>query len=254
MPLAKLLLDYDGVILRSPRISSNIQHRCENFVRHVTGIQPEKVPMLNRRMYESHGHTVLGLRALGFNVSSNEFNSYIYQNLSEIPVELNDINITGLKQALSEFPNDTYIFSNAPQSWITYTMSRNETTKKLLDKLTFINPKSPELFKPDLRVFLEVRSQLYKDNTYPEIFFVDDSLQIIANAIQVKNWTGFWLSGNDFSINTNVRSVSDLESAIKKITLMKNTLKNNSEQKQSQKDLPTPIQEISATPFSRRNL
>lgn len=223
----KLLLDYDGVILRSQKVSSCIQHRCENFVRHVTGVHSDRVAILNRRMYEAHGHTVLGLRALGFDVSSKEFNSYIYQNLSEIPVEINDINVSGLKQALCEFPDETYIFSNAPQSWIENTMSRNEITKKLLNQLKFVSPKSPELFKPELRAFLEVRSQLYNDKAYPELFFVDDSLQIIANAIQVKNWTGIWCSGIDFNINSNVRSVSDLESAIKQISSMKRSIKTN---------------------------
>lgn len=223
MRSSKVIIDYDGVVLRSPKAIQVIQKRCERFVGHVTGIRcDDRLALVNRHLYQTHGHTVLGLRSLGHNVAVRDFNNFVYNTMTDIDIQPEyDFDLVGLSQILSAYPNDVYIYSNAPSKWIIETMSNN-VTKHHLDKLQIIGPKNQESLKPDMRTFLDIRNQLYpgtKKNN--RIYFIDDNFRNIQASVQVKDWYGLWRTGMDFMVSKDITSVADLSSALFQIKLNK---------------------------------
>ena len=216
---SKLLVDYDGVVLTSPRINKYIQSKCEKYVSFITGIYgKDKLQVLNKHLYTTHGHTVSGLRTLGYSVNMCEFNKYVYDDIDFNRLTLCDdeLDILGLESLAKR--DDVYIFSNAPAAWIVGTLSANTITRKLIPRIKIIKLFGSEIIKPQLKVYLEVAKTLKsKDDT--DLFLLDDNFLNVQSAVQVKNWKGLWLSGEDFRVNEDIQSVKNVNSALFQINL-----------------------------------
>ena len=86
---------------------------------------PVKMNQVNSEMYEAYGHTVLGLRAMGYPVNIDEFNHYVYSPLVSDRRHFSNIrethkrDIAQIKHMLSSVKctANVYILSNAPPVW-----------------------------------------------------------------------------------------------------------------------------------------
>ena len=76
MSIKSLLLDIDGVVLRSPLLLAHVQDNC---VKYVASKLPEaKNPRdVNRVLYMTHGHTARGL-SKAFQIDTSDFNEKVY--------------------------------------------------------------------------------------------------------------------------------------------------------------------------------
>lgn len=214
-----LLFDYDGVILRSYVASKTISRRCTKFVADVVGVRNlHQAEVLNRGLYTSYGHTALGLRALGYDISIKDFNKQVYKNI--------DYNELGICEADFDIPQNTkneplYIFSSAPDEWIIGTLGAIGVSRNILDKICIIRSTDQELLKPDIKVFCDISSQ-YGGSEY---ILIDDSFLNISNAIQVKGWKGIWITHDKFKVNNDITTATGLQNIC-----CSNAFLNNSKQ------------------------
>lgn len=182
-----LLLDLDGVVFRNNNAHRYVSNRCEDYVRKITGSKDYK--NLNEQLYKSHGHTLLGLRKLGYTNSIKEFNDYVYDDMSQIKsVNLADTSaLIKLKDRCRKNNVETYIFSNAPAKWC------RTVLKKMNCHMTIIE--SDDFLKPQEEYYNRVHNLLKNK----EILFVDDSL---INLKSVQNtWSTYLFDTKNSSLD-----------------------------------------------------
>lgn len=187
----QIVLDYDGVIMRSNKASSIIANKCDAFVGHITRNKSvQHARSLNQSLFKTHGHTALGLRTLGYNVPIREFNKFVYGDLDYVALGLDesDFDLEGLAEISREHKGRVHIYSNAPDSWVTDTMSFTEAGKKLLDGVQILSMHEYDHMKPEPVAFEYAAKKLGTENVY----FVDDMLLNIQIASMVGGWHGVW--------------------------------------------------------------
>ena len=77
-----LLLDFDGVIFDNPAANNIIIDKVNKFVASkLEHIPQNNIKEINKNLYATYGHTLLGLDAhYNIKVSIKEFNDYIYDD------------------------------------------------------------------------------------------------------------------------------------------------------------------------------
>lgn len=207
-----LLLDFDGVVLKKHPACKIVGYRCEKFVsKFFPNLDNEGIKRVNKRLYERHGHTLVGLRKIkNLNIDIDDFNKHVYKGLDYNNL-FSDIK-TSNKEDINNFKNiinyckknnvNMKIFSNAPSDWCTniqYMMGvspiedlYNEVTSKFV--------------KPNKDCYDNVES-LLKDDMY---FFVDDKEINLLPINDNKKWLPISMDKNTKEITTTVTDLSDL--------------------------------------------
>lgn len=207
-----LLVDYDGVVLKSSRMSKYITQRCEAFVRRVTGVHGEaQLKVLNEGLYKTYGHTVHGLRSLGYSVDASDFNKYVYDNSTEMQdlfISESDFDLRGLQRLVGG--TNMYLYSNAPPRWIVETMSLNPVAKHMLSGVKIVGPADRELLKPEPQAYCSVM-QVLKLTANDPVWLIDDSLANVQSAAQMPNWKGIWIARERFDVGGNVTAMRNLD-------------------------------------------
>lgn len=116
-----LLFDLDDTLYP---LSTGIQAACrkniEDYMVEVLKIDESKVPSMCVDLYKSHGTTMAGLNALGYEFDNDDFHSFVhgrlpYENLRPDPV---------LRSLLLSMPQRKIIFTNSDKVHATKTLSR----------------------------------------------------------------------------------------------------------------------------------
>jgi FMN phosphatase YigB (HAD superfamily) len=204
-----ILLDMDGVILNNKQIHKHIAYRCNKFVSNVTNIHnPIKVQALNKHLYESCGHTVIGLNKLGYNIRTKDFNEYIYQDTHIIDnIDKKDIRqISNFKEKCDDKNIELYIFSNASNEWC----------QNILDKMNVDIPIfNNNYLKPNIRTYINIQN-FFEDK---QILFVDDKMINLLPVMNNKKWKTY-LYCHEIYINqssnliNNFNIISNLDEVI----------------------------------------
>lgn len=221
---ARILVDYDGVVLRSHTASKFISRQCEEYVCKVTGLSIyEQVRTLNQGLYKTFGHTVLGLRALGYNVSLRDFNKFVYDKIEYANLGIQDyeIDTVGLQMLMREHGDAIHIFSNAPPQWIIGTLASTPNGRKLVDKVNIVKPLDEETLKPEILSYFEV-SKIFKDLDNTQLYLVDDAFSNVQGAVLVGGWKGLWYAGDStsaFRITNDVICVRDMRDVLFQVAL-----------------------------------
>lgn len=179
-PLVKpqVLLDFDGVLLRSKKASNMVAKRCASFVGSKMNIASiDKSTNVNRYLYTNFGHTLLGLKALGYECSLQEFNDYVYgdidyNELCEDIIRHEAFDNLGLQNLLDQSEN-VYIFSNAPHSWI-YNIMKSCCPNTLMKNTKYID--THNCLKTSRYLYHEICTRLSRNDS-DKLFFIDDSLK-----------------------------------------------------------------------------
>lgn len=176
-----LLLDIDGVLLRSPLL---MEHVKENCVRYVAAKLPDcKNPReTNRLLYLSHGHTARGLD-MAFQVDTRDFNEKVYdKRLMEHLAEV--IYGTEFQQEAKEIHELTEkewkvtLFTNSPVEWavpIAHAISDN----------VYIDCAGHDISKTPLK---PEATRYVKYSKHMTHLFVDDSLKNLGTSRWLPNW------------------------------------------------------------------
>ena len=193
-----ILLDFDGVILRRHPVHDTVAVRCKSFVQNCIPIRnPVRVQKLNQEMYEAYGHTVLGLQSLGYPVTTQEFNDYVYTglNLSSLQnvrdTHERDISrVNKLLNTVKDMPNvRVKLFSNAPETWCYTVLDMMGITP--IERLPL-----QEYLKPEEAAYNLVESLNPDAETF---FFVDDKVTNFKNIMDRPHWKKLLYTGEDAS-------------------------------------------------------
>lgn len=181
-----LLLDFDGVIIRSHRIHRMIGKKCQAFTMKHTRRD------VNKELYDSTGHTLLGLQKIVQpNISLKEFNRVIYHDidyvayLDNIQQEQKD-HIHTVRELLKHTKDNkipTYLFSNAPDYYC------DAVSKQM--KVPFIPYIPQHHLKPEPQAYKTIEIALQEADKF---VFVDDKLINLVNTPQNDKWIRVWYS------------------------------------------------------------
>jgi FMN phosphatase YigB (HAD superfamily) len=207
-----LLLDFDGVVFKNHKLHKVVANRCEQFMhKYVKVRDQETLTRCNKSLYETTGHTLLGLQRLGYNITFEDFNNYVYKdidfknNLKDISEEhVRDIHALKKIQKHCEVNNyGLYIFSNAPDIWCD---SICEILLGYSVPSTYIYTNN--ILKPN--PYSYIRVQQYCDSD--EYIFVDDKLGNLLNVPVNGRWTCMWLNGCETKkINSRLFFIESLD-------------------------------------------
>lgn len=205
-----ILLDFDGVIFREHALHNIVSRRCRQFVkRYVRVKDPHVLREINKSMYESTGHTLLGLKKLGYNISRDEFNKYVYDHidygshLKEIsPVQRQEIeHLKLLKDKCLDEKWDLHVFSNAPDFWCN-TISHELFNFTLPTTTAFTNG----YFKPDERSYKGIDAH-FNASSY---VFVDDKMVNLLNVPKDGRWSCVFMNDHVTQTTTHLNLIQSL--------------------------------------------
>ena len=196
-----LLLDFDGVVFKNHKLHNLVSHRCEMFV------SKYNIPkVINKQLYQSTGHTIIGLKRLGVKPvpTIEEFNEYIYKDIDYKSI-INSID-DKQKKTLKKITRITtpYIFSNAPDVWC-------DTISEILFNKQFPTTSkfTGSLVKPDPRAYMKIEKHLKSDH----YIFVDDKIENLPY-ISPK-WTRIWMNDTySMKVQDDLYFITDLDHLI----------------------------------------
>lgn len=127
-----LLVDLDDVAFFHPEAQQAVANSAVRFVADRVGVNRNEAVALNRHLYMTHGHTLLGMRAeLGLNVTLAEFNAAVYSSrtlqevscLTQHPRTLaRAAEMRRLVARMHCGDVGTYVFTNAPRVWCDFAL------------------------------------------------------------------------------------------------------------------------------------
>lgn len=194
-----VLLDFDGVVLKSHAASSHVASRCSQYTKKFINVRnPIKTSEINMHLYKSHGHTLLGLQKLGFaDATIHGFNSFVYDSL-DYHTLFKGVRDTHNKDAdamyyfvdkMTQRDMHVMIFSNAPPKWCSTILDK---LCPGLGDLECISTTSRYL-KPQKQCYQETES-LMRGKGFDKFFFIDDSMLNFQPVNGNGSWTKFLFS------------------------------------------------------------
>lgn len=173
----KLLLDYDGVVLKSRSLSDYQLRKSAMFVEKHTKLPFDKCQKMNKKYYPRYGHTVTMLNCLFKKpVTLEQYNDYMF-NKKDLH-ELSWLVFPHTKQHAQSFIDlfnvcdncniDWYIFTNAHVDWV---MHFARICELPIDEKKVIWPSTLDLLKPKAQSYDNIEKR-FPDET---LIFIDDS-------------------------------------------------------------------------------
>lgn len=199
-----LLLDLDGVVFHHPAASEMVKDSVEKYIGEHLQIAPEKATHINKYLYKTYGHTLLGLEHM-FPAKShpptnrinriNEFNSAIYNPQMMLLAQYlatpertlaigHQVNELIARAADNGIP--TYLYSNAPLIWCQWACWLLRLSNRIpMSNMITSDHLNGGYLKP------EPISYKFVDVIVPmdDMLFIDDSLINLFNL--PSNWSGF---------------------------------------------------------------
>ena len=181
MSIKSLLLDVDGVLVRSPLLLAHVQDNCVKYV--ASKLPDAKNPRdVNRVLYMTHGHTARGL-SKAFQVDTSDFNEKVYDKrvLDHLAEVIYGTEFQQEAKEISEFTKKGWnvtLFTNAPAVW------GGQVARAISDQVYLRCPGDNIMtshIKPEARAYMDfskVQSHV----------FVDDSLKNLVTAKFLPNW------------------------------------------------------------------
>lgn len=188
-------VDFDGVVSRSSEPSKYIKNKIEKYVKKKLRLRDmETAAMINRELYNTYGHTFLGLRKLGLVQSLREFNECIYGDTHEYRgMALSNEEEGMWKRFLVETKRkgiEVQLLSNADKRWIETFVGYNPGYFNFHDTLElYEDPFYSRLIKPKRDIY-ELINNKYMNSRF---YFIDDKLVNFGPVIHDINWNNLWI-------------------------------------------------------------
>lgn len=171
-----VLLDVDGVVMRSRAVASVVSAKCAQFVGRKLNVSEAEAQRINRALYTKHGHTLLGLhKECGIYVTQAEFVKHVYdietfRVLRDQPiVEPQFYNICTW---CADKGIPLWLFSNAPRVWSMSVIVLNDIPVEIQPNILDLDGH----LKPEPEVYRHVEETVPAD----KLIFVDDSAANLA--------------------------------------------------------------------------
>lgn len=193
------LLDFDGVIVRNPRVSAHVSRACVRYMAKKASISIDKARDLNRTWYPELGHSSRVLQErLGIPCTVQEFNDAVYTEFIEYDQIKYMLVATDFlhANALIGKGHDCAIFSNAPSTWCRRMLGMLQVDHE--PRLVIGSDTIGHVLKPSMVAYGRVEKLI---GGKPGVF-VDDDLQNVTSATRLgwnavyfhKDMTAFDLS------------------------------------------------------------
>lgn len=201
-PKTVVLLDFDGVVLQNKRAHNYVTRKIEKLVQDVTGEKDiEHVKQMNKELYTQYGHTLLGLQHMGYNITLDDFNDYVYGNVESYRhftfSEKEIIDVCTMIMRSKRMNTDIMLFSNADVLWLTNFLRWDPTLYAIQDIVDDFG-----VLKPQRDCYDLVNTYLKEKLEYDSIYFVDDSKKNIEAAPE--SWVKIL-----FNNNTQMTKIGD---------------------------------------------
>lgn len=197
--MIKLLLDFDGVIIRNQKILQYQYQRSAKFVQKHLHVPVTTADALNRKYYPKYGHTVTMLRQhFQKPISLEEYNEFVFpkNQIYRLDSLIDKKTFEYGNDFAAHFTStdyDTSIFTNAHINWVM--VFADLLDLPITDK-DVIWPQSVELLKPFPAAYDKLSEQL-KDAT--RIVFVDDSVKNTDYPNLLEKWEPYHYKSHDTS-------------------------------------------------------
>ena len=185
-----VLLDYDGVLLRSPTLARYQAAASARFVQRHTQLSLATCHEVNAKFYRTYGHTVSLLRQmLKRNVSLEEYNDFVFSRarVRRLAPLLTRETVDHFQRFEGVLSAESWsVFTNAHATWVT------ETSRMCglpVDEADVIAPTSLEHLKPNPIAYERVEGLFPPDTRF---VFADDSFE---NLVQRQRWTCLTFDG-----------------------------------------------------------
>lgn len=194
-----VLLDFDGVVSRNKAADAYIADRIARVMEHATGIRNQRMlRKMNERMYKEQGHTWLGLRASGYNMSLDEFNAILYgqqELFTHLSLSVREtFELSKFMLKCVSLDTDVMLYSNADNRWLQHFVQWSPMLYAVQDNV--IGPS--RLLKPTEEAHW-ITDMFLRSRGYTDVKFVDDSI------INFKHIPSHWtpvLFGSSGAIDT----------------------------------------------------
>jgi FMN phosphatase YigB (HAD superfamily) len=211
-----LLLDFDGVILNTPRSAKVVSIKANKFVQKFLHTSTHHSTIINKYLYKTFGHTAIGLQKLGYDTDIQEYNRFVYNDIDYKTIfgELQythskDIeNVNKIIDHCRRKNINISIFSNSPSVWYInalYYMGINTSTLSAIDLENHIKPN---------KIVFDTIEKKYLD--CDRFIFVDDSFVNFSNTLMNPKWYNIMLDTGTTE-NINIPSHINLK-VIKELT------------------------------------
>lgn len=196
VPRKIALVDFDGVVLRNTQAQRYMMERVEGFVeKRMRFRNPKMLQKFNAELYQTYGHTLIGLRNMGVNASLKEFNQYLYTDIDPTLMLTKEEKIQWdiFYHMMMYLGIPIYFFSNASREWCAHFVDPN------VYKVGFVQDEwnglhddmRIQLLKPDEMVYTMMKTQ------YPKAHFLywEDKLVNFKHITNDPQWTKIWVNG-----------------------------------------------------------
>jgi hypothetical protein len=211
-----VLVDFDGVVLKNTKASKYVGARVSEYMKKVTGVRDSQlIDILNKELYTSHGHTLLGLKKHNFTspqVNYKCFNKFLYGDRTSYM----DLHLTEEEKAnwnkftweMKENNVKVRLFSNAGTEWMTHFIGYDEELFQLHEWATHY-----QFLKPHKEIY-DLITTMYPYSTY---HFIDDKVANFQYTQSNPNWYNLWMYNHPISfpvkLHDNFHCVSSLNDA-----------------------------------------
>jgi FMN phosphatase YigB (HAD superfamily) len=199
-----LLLDFDGVILRSSKSTKLVSNRAARYVKNHTKRLNKESHVLNTYLYKTFGHTVTGLQRIGYHEANMaEYNDFVYNNIDfdQMAKDVETEKLYTLLEHCRSFDVDVEIFTNSPAIWHENILSRVYLPYKV--PITNMCGR----MKPDPQVYIDIE----KRKPHHRLYFVDDSFQNFStHTLFSDKWVNIMFGDRHIDVQNNIVVINDL--------------------------------------------
>lgn len=212
-----VLLDFDGVIYKNHFAHRIIAERSSRFCgKYLNKCSDYGIDKIHTHLYKTYGHTVIGLQKMGFDVTVQEYNDYVFSKLNLYGMDNEFDNKKEFLDMLTNCNNNgvgVYIFSNAPSKWVVPLLEKMDIH---MDEGSIIEP---IYLKPTEEMYDQM-DERFKGN---QIYFVDDNMVNFKNLYDRDNWVKIHFSDTNERYDKNLYAISRLE-YVKNLVMASNTI------------------------------
>lgn len=188
MPQRVALVDFDGVVLRNAKAQGFVAQRVEKFVEGQLKFRhPASLQRFNKELYQSYGHTWLGLQDMGLTSSLEEFNHAIYSQVDP------QLELSRMEKAqwdvfyhtMRSWRIPIYLFSNADPSWCAHFLCPRTYVYGFVQEVCGELP-----LKPHPQVYHAL------DAHFPasEFLYWEDKWRNFQPCLHNPRWTSVWVN------------------------------------------------------------
>jgi FMN phosphatase YigB (HAD superfamily) len=169
-------------------------------------------------LYKGYGHTVTGLKHLGYDVSLSDYNHFVYSTINYANVKTHNNPMCDTKrliEACKEKDIELMMFSNAPYTWFKNTMADTDV-KEILSSIPDIrdvlgiSENDESYLKPSQKIFDVIGYEF----SGKQIVFIDDNLINIKQCVRNAQWKNVFVTTSNVKLHDNLYAVDSIDSAI----------------------------------------